>query len=75
MVRRSDLHASLSDPLMDTMNFLNEVAMRYPDAISFAPGRPYDAFFSVDQIFDHFRSYLKHLENEGHSAEAGSERR
>jgi (S)-3,5-dihydroxyphenylglycine transaminase len=50
---------------MDTMNFLNEVATRYPDAVSFAPGRPYDAFFSVDQIFDHFRSYLKHLENEG----------
>src|SRR6476469_8891990 len=55
---------------MDTMNFLNEVAMRYPEAISFAPGRPYDAFFSIDQIFDHLRCYLKYLEGEGLSAEA-----
>jgi len=64
-LRREDLHASLSDPLLDTMNFLNEIAMRYPQAISFAPGRPYDRFFSTEQIFDYLRRYLKHLEDEG----------
>ncbi|GAA4466686.1 hypothetical protein GCM10023170_077950 [Phytohabitans houttuyneae] len=64
-LRRSELHASLSDPVMDTMNFLNEIAMRYPEAISFAPGRPNDEFFSTEQIFDHIRRYLKHLEDEG----------
>lgn len=65
VLRREDLHASLSDPLMDTMNFLNEVAERYPQAISFASGRPYDRFFSTEQIFDYLRRYLKHLEDQG----------
>ncbi|MEU0946685.1 aminotransferase class I/II-fold pyridoxal phosphate-dependent enzyme [Streptomyces canus] len=62
-----DLHASLSDPLLDTMNFLNEVTHRYPDAISFAPGRPYDGYFDVEQIFTHLRGYLDHLAAEGRS--------
>jgi (S)-3,5-dihydroxyphenylglycine transaminase len=65
LLHRAHLHASLSDPLMETMNFLNEIAMRYPRAISFAPGRPHDGFFSTEQIFDHIRRYLKHLEDEG----------
>ncbi|MGW3290522.1 aminotransferase class I/II-fold pyridoxal phosphate-dependent enzyme [Streptomyces sp. NPDC001002] len=62
-----DLHASLSDPLLDTMNFLNEITHRYPDAISFAPGRPYDGYFDVEQIFTHLRGYLDHLAAEGRS--------
>jgi (S)-3,5-dihydroxyphenylglycine transaminase len=69
VLHRSKLHAGLADPLMDTMNFLNEIAARYPQAISFAPGRPNDRFFSTEQIFDHIRRYLKHLEDEGCSAE------
>ena len=35
---KEDLHASLSAPVLDTMNFLNEITFRYPEAISFAPG-------------------------------------
>jgi (S)-3,5-dihydroxyphenylglycine transaminase len=66
-LRREDLHASMSDPVLDTMNFLNEVTFRYPDAISFAPGRPYDGFFDVEQIFGHIRSYLDHLAAKGSS--------
>jgi len=62
-----DLHASLSDPLLDTMNFLNEVTFRYPEAISFAPGRPYDGFFDIEQIFAHLRRYLDHLAASGNS--------
>jgi (S)-3,5-dihydroxyphenylglycine transaminase len=62
-----DLHASLSDPLLDTMNFLNEVTFRYPEAISFAPGRPYDGFFGSEQIFTHIRGYLDHLAERGYS--------
>lgn len=34
-----DLHASLRDPVLDTMNFLNKITNRYPKAISFTPGR------------------------------------
>ncbi|WP_223180823.1 aminotransferase-like domain-containing protein [Streptomyces griseicoloratus] len=49
------------------MNFLNEITHRYPDAISFAPGRPYDGFFDTEQIFAHLRRYLDHLEEQGAS--------
>jgi (S)-3,5-dihydroxyphenylglycine transaminase len=55
----------VSDPVLDTMNFLNEVTTRYPDAISFAPGRPYDGFFDTEQIFTHLRRYLDHLAGRG----------
>lgn len=64
---RHDLHASVSDPVLDTMNFLNEVTRRHPDAISFAAGRPYDGFFDVEQIFTYLREYLKHLHEQGRS--------
>src|SRR5262245_44375925 len=30
------------------MNFLNEVVLRYPGAVSFAPGRPAEALFDVE---------------------------
>ncbi|MEU1290138.1 PLP-dependent aminotransferase family protein [Kitasatospora sp. NPDC005856] len=53
--------------MLDTMNFLNEVTQRYPDAISFAPGRPYDGFFETEDVFAHIRRYLDHLEETGHS--------
>jgi (S)-3,5-dihydroxyphenylglycine transaminase len=62
-----DLHASLSDPLLDTMNFLNEVTFRYPEAISFAPGRPYDGFFDIERIFVHLRAYVDYLVASGNS--------
>lgn len=34
---------------LDTMNFLNEVVSRYPEAVSFAPGRPWESFFAVEE--------------------------
>ncbi|WP_329337703.1 aminotransferase class I/II-fold pyridoxal phosphate-dependent enzyme [Streptomyces sp. NBC_00663] len=64
-LRKDDLHPSLSDPVLDTMTFLNEVTHRFPDAISFAPGRPYDGFFDTEQIFTYLRGYLDHLRAEG----------
>jgi (S)-3,5-dihydroxyphenylglycine transaminase len=66
-LRREDLHASVSDPVLDTMNFLNEITFRYPKAISFAPGRPYDGFFDIEQIFTYIRGYIDHLAAEGNS--------
>ena len=63
----ADLHASLSDPLMDTMNFLNEIALRHPGAISFASGRPHDGFFETEQVFQYLRRYLDHLAAQGWS--------
>ena len=64
------LHASLSDPDMDTMEFLNEIADRFPDAISFAPGRPYGGFFELESIFDSVRRFLDHLAESGRSPAA-----
>ncbi|MGW0394916.1 aminotransferase-like domain-containing protein [Streptomyces sp. NPDC003042] len=64
---RTGLHVSLSDPTLDTMNFLNEVTSRYPDAISFAPGRPYEGDFDVARIPGLIETYLDHLRARGHS--------
>ena len=66
-LRKEALHASVSDPVLDTMNFLNEITARYPDAISFAPGRPYGALFSTEKVFEHLQGYLDHLQRSGQS--------
>lgn len=67
-LRREDLHSCVSDPALDTMNFLNEITLRYPKAISFAPGRPYDGFFDIDQIFTYIKRYLEYLTDRGLSS-------
>ncbi|WP_331461973.1 aminotransferase-like domain-containing protein [Streptomyces sp. KMM 9044] len=67
VLHRDELHGSLSDPVLDTMNFLNEVMYLYPQAISFAPGRPYDGFFETGHVIDYLRRYLEHLESGGAS--------
>ncbi|MDQ3788208.1 MAG: PLP-dependent aminotransferase family protein [Actinomycetota bacterium] len=67
---RADLHVSVSDPVATSMNFLNEIAGRYPDAISLAAGRPYDGFYSVEDVIRYQRSYVDHLRDSG----AGEER-
>ncbi|MEU2208442.1 aminotransferase class I/II-fold pyridoxal phosphate-dependent enzyme [Streptomyces hygroscopicus] len=67
---KENLHRSVSDPVLDTMNFLNEITGRFPDVVSFAPGRPYEEFFDKDEILDHVRRYLDHLAAGGASDEA-----
>ncbi|MEV8035683.1 aminotransferase class I/II-fold pyridoxal phosphate-dependent enzyme [Streptomyces sp. NPDC086182] len=66
---KEELHGSVRDPVLDTMTFLNEITHRYPDAISFAPGRPYDGFFEAEHVFEYLRRYLDHLEAGGASPE------
>lgn len=61
------LHASLADPVLDTMTFLNEITARYPDAVSFAPGRPFEEFFATEDVHAHLRRYLDHLAAAGAS--------
>lgn len=61
LLRREDLHVSVSDPAAASMNFLNEVAARFPDAVSLAAGRPYDGFYTakdVDRFLAVFRAHL-----------------
>ncbi|HEV2370617.1 MAG TPA: PLP-dependent aminotransferase family protein [Streptosporangiaceae bacterium] len=60
----TDLHGSLSDPVLDTMNFLNEVTARFPEAISFAPGRPHEGSFDPGSVGRYLRTYTSYLARE-----------
>ncbi|MGW4031117.1 aminotransferase-like domain-containing protein [Streptomyces sp. NPDC004838] len=58
------LHASLGDTSMASMNLLNEVAGTYPDAISFAAGRPYEGFYDVSLLHEYLRIFCRYLRTE-----------
>jgi DNA-binding transcriptional MocR family regulator len=45
--RELTLKGCFGDESLNVMNFLNEVVLRYPRAISFAPGRPAEEHFDV----------------------------
>lgn len=66
---RADLHVSVSDPVATSMNFLNEVAGRYPNAISLAAGRPYDGFYSTEDVHRYLQSYVDYLRAGGRTEE------
>ncbi|MFE7663669.1 aminotransferase-like domain-containing protein [Streptomyces celluloflavus] len=57
----ADLHASLGDPVMASMNMLSEIAERHPDAISFASGSPYEGYFDTESLHRHLRTFCDHL--------------
>ncbi|OON24108.1 hypothetical protein BI372_03735 [Acinetobacter pittii] len=56
----NDLNTSFSDPKIDVMNFLNEIANKFPNAISFAPGRPLEKLFEVESSLDYLKDYLEY---------------
>ncbi|WP_194911966.1 PLP-dependent aminotransferase family protein [Catenulispora rubra] len=68
--RREELHVAVRDPAAASMNFLNEVAARFPDAVSLAAGRPYDGFYVADDIERYLRVYRDHLASTGLSGSA-----
>ncbi|MGK5550596.1 aminotransferase class I/II-fold pyridoxal phosphate-dependent enzyme [Actinomadura kijaniata] len=45
-----DLHRSVSGRQVAAMAFLNEITAEFPDAISFAPGAPYEPFFADIEV-------------------------
>src|ERR1700730_873349 len=51
---------NLNSSCLEVMNFLNEVTLWYPSAISFAPGRPAEQLLDVRQGLDKFSSYAAH---------------
>lgn len=57
----SSLHPSLTDPSLASMNMLNEIASGYPEAVSFASGRPHEAFFDVALLHRYLDAYCRHL--------------
>ncbi len=64
---RETLHTSVTDPVSASMNFLNEVASRFPAAISLAAGRPFDEFYAVGDVERYLAAYVGHLRAEGMS--------
>ncbi|HZF89576.1 PLP-dependent aminotransferase family protein [Streptomyces sp.] len=61
VLRAGELHPALSRPVLESMNFLNEVSHRYPDAISLAAGRPHEGLFEADAPERHLAAYRRHL--------------
>lgn len=59
LITGETLNPALSD--LDAMNFLNEITMRFPDAISFAPGRPFEPLFEVEASLLAVRSFAAHV--------------
>lgn len=66
---KDGLHVSVCDPVSTSMNFLNEVASRFPDAISLAAGRPYEGFYSTDDVQRYLQVYTDHLHARGYDSE------
>lgn len=56
--RFAGLKSCFNDPLLDVMNFLNEIMLDYPQAISFAPGRPPEAYFDVENSLHGVRDFV-----------------
>lgn len=59
-IDRASLHASLSSSGADSMVFLNSVADRYPNAISFAAGRPSDHLLDLADVDRHLKRFVRH---------------
>jgi (S)-3,5-dihydroxyphenylglycine transaminase len=59
-ISATKLNLALGDAKVEVMNFLNEIANRYPDAISFAPGRPREEHFDVAQSLGYIEDYVRH---------------
>jgi (S)-3,5-dihydroxyphenylglycine transaminase len=60
----ADLHTAVADPLLTAMNFLNEIAGRYPNALSLAAGAPYEGFYDIEDIHRCLRLFCDHLRTE-----------
>jgi (S)-3,5-dihydroxyphenylglycine transaminase len=60
----AQLHGSLTDPALASMTFLNEIANRFPQAISFAAGRPFEGFFDTELVHRYLRRYERYLRDE-----------
>jgi (S)-3,5-dihydroxyphenylglycine transaminase len=55
------LRPCFDSPLLDVMNFLNEVVLDYPEAISFAPGRPHESQFDVAGVPAAIDRFVRHV--------------
>ncbi|GGJ92436.1 aminotransferase [Pilimelia anulata] len=56
-----DLFGGVRAPEVAALDLLNEVALRYPDAVSFAAGQPYEGFLDLDAVRAHLDTFVAHL--------------
>jgi (S)-3,5-dihydroxyphenylglycine transaminase len=61
----AELHGAIGDPQMDSMRLLSETAMRFPAALSFSSGAPYDGTHDPATIPRYFDRYLAYLREQG----------
>ncbi|QNE18964.1 PLP-dependent aminotransferase family protein [Kribbella qitaiheensis] len=59
-----DLHGSLTDRTLNSMNFLNEVSNHYPDAISLAAGRPSEEFYAIEDLHSYLDTFSRYLRDD-----------
>jgi (S)-3,5-dihydroxyphenylglycine transaminase len=64
------VRSTFASERLDVMNFLNDVTIRYPRAISFAPGRPRESFFHVDDGLASIEHYVEHRSRASGTARA-----
>lgn len=64
-LRLEQLHPAIVDPQMDSMRLLSETATRFPNALSFSSGAPYDGNHDLAKIPRYIDRYLRHLRSSG----------
>lgn len=57
---------------LDVMNFLNEMAGKFPQAVSFASGRPAEAFFDIERWIAEIPRFVRHQAGQTGTSEASA---
>jgi (S)-3,5-dihydroxyphenylglycine transaminase len=68
------LHHSITDPALSGVTLLNEIAARYPDAISFAPGWPPDEDYRGADVDRYLRIFAEHACGRGEDSDVAAGR-
>ncbi|MEE1756036.1 aminotransferase-like domain-containing protein [Streptomyces sp. SP18CS02] len=63
--QQDSLHGGIADPEMDSMRILSETALKFPDALSFSSGAPYDGNHDLGNLTYYVDRYIKHLRDKG----------
>ncbi len=53
-------HPHISSSRLEVMNFLNDMTMNFPQAVSFASGRPTEKFFALSEMMASLETYVSH---------------
>jgi (S)-3,5-dihydroxyphenylglycine transaminase len=64
-LRREWLHPAIGDPKGDSMRLLAETAIKFPDALSFSAGAPYDGNHDLTKLSFYLDRYVRYLRERG----------